>query len=344
MGAAIGAAYGGALGLTATSGPGVCLKSEAIGLASMTELPVVIVNVQRGGPSTGLPTKTEQADLLQAMFGRHGESPLAIVAPRSPSDCFDTAIEAFRIAIKYMCPVIYLSDGYIANGSEPWRVPAPEELPEIAVSFASEPDGFEPYRRDDVTLARPWAIPGTPGLEHRIGGLESEDGSGDVCYDPDNHQRMVDLRAEKIQRIANDIPPLEVSGPDEGDLLVLGWGGTYGAIRTAVERTQSRGSSVASAHLRHLNPFPANLGDVMSRYRRVLVPELNSGQLRLLLRAKFLIDVQGLNKVQGQPFRTWEVQDGIETMLGLNVRALDKGKPDADALPGRSEAQEQGAS
>jgi len=315
MCAAIGAAYGGALGLTATSGPGVCLKSEAIGLAVMAELPVVIVDVQRGGPSTGLPTKTEQADLLQAMFGRHGESPVAIVAPASPSDCFHMAIEAFRIAIRHMCPVFFLSDGYLANGSEPWRVPAPEELAPIPVVFATDPDGFEPYSRDPDTLARPWAIPGTPGLEHRIGGLEKKDGSGEVCYEPENHERMVALRAEKIERIARYIPELEVTGPPSADLLVLGWGSTYGAIRTAVERAQARGCSVASAHLRYLNPFPANLGDVLSRFDQILLPELNSGQLRLLLRARFLREIEGLNKIQGQPFRTWEIEQKIDAML-----------------------------
>ncbi len=319
MGAAIGAAYGGALGLTATSGPGMCLKSEAIGLAVMTELPVVIVDVQRGGPSTGLPTKTEQADLLQAMFGRHGEAPVAVVAPGSPSDCFYMAIEAFRIAIRHMCPVIYLSDGYLANGSEPWRIPAEDELPAIDVAFAEDPEGFQPYARDPQTLARPWAIPGTPGLEHRVGGLEKQDGSGEVCYEPDNHERMVRLRAEKIERIAADIPPVTVRGPDNGDLLVLGWGSTYGAIRTAVERVQARGGSVASAHLRHLNPFPPNLGELLARYENVLVPELNTGQLRLLLRARYLKDIQGLNKIQGQPFRTWEIQDRIESILGLDT-------------------------
>jgi 2-oxoglutarate ferredoxin oxidoreductase subunit alpha len=316
IGAAVGAAYGGALGLTATSGPGLCLKSEAIGLAVMAELPVVIVDVQRGGPSTGLPTKTEQADLLLAMFGRHGESPVAVVAPRSPSDCFHMAIEAFRIAVRHMCPVVLLSDGYLANGSEPWRVPDPAELPEIAVEFATSPEGFLPYARDPETLARPWAIPGTPGLEHRIGGLEKRDGSGEVCYEPENHERMVRLRAGKIERIAQGLPPTEVLGPERAELLVLGWGSTYGAIRTAVERAQAAGRPVACAHLRYLNPLPADLGDVLARYRQILVPELNSGQLRLLLRARFLRDIEGLNKIQGQPFRTWEIEQKIAAMLG----------------------------
>jgi 2-oxoglutarate ferredoxin oxidoreductase subunit alpha len=321
IGAAVGAAYGGALGLTATSGPGVCLKSEAIGLAVMAELPVVIVDVQRGGPSTGLPTKTEQADLLLAMFGRHGESPVAIVAPRSPSDCFHMAIEAFRIAIRHMCPVFILSDGYLANGSEPWRVPEAGDLDPIPVDFATSPDGFEPYARDPKTLARPWAIPGTPGLEHRIGGLEKRDGSGEVCYEPENHERMVRLRAEKIERIAAELPPTEVLGPATAELLVLGWGGTYGAIRTAVERCQAQGRSVACAHLRYLNPLPADLGAVLERYEQILVPELNSGQLRLLLRARYLRDIEGLNKVQGQPFRTWEIEEKIAAMLGNVARS-----------------------
>jgi 2-oxoglutarate ferredoxin oxidoreductase subunit alpha len=316
IGAAVGAAYGGALGLTATSGPGLCLKSEAIGLAVMAELPVVVVDVQRGGPSTGLPTKTEQADLLLAMFGRHGESPVAVVAPRSPSDCFHMAIEAFRIAIRHMCPVLVMSDGYLANGSEPWRVPDPAELPEIPIEFATSPEGFEPYAREPETLARPWAVPGTPGLEHRIGGLEKRDGSGEVCYEPENHERMVRLRAEKIERIARDLPPTEVLGPERGELLVLGWGSTYGAIRTAVERAQAAGRPVACAHLRHLNPLPGDLGEVLARYRQILVPELNSGQLRLLLRARYLRDVEGLNKIQGQPFRTWEIERKIAAMLG----------------------------
>jgi 2-oxoglutarate ferredoxin oxidoreductase subunit alpha len=328
MGAAIGAAYGGALGLTATSGPGICLKSEAIGLAVMVELPVVIVDVQRGGPSTGLPTKTEQADLLQAMFGRHGECPMPIVAPASPADCFDMAIEAFRIAVRYMCPVFFLSDGYLANGSEPWRISDADDLEAISPSWSGVPDSgdpgsFQPYARDPVTLARPWVVPGTPGLEHRIGGLEKQDGSGDVCYEPENHARMVDLRASKIERIAADIPDLVTHGPERGDLLVLGWGSTYGAIRTAVERVRTRGGSVASAHLRHLNPFPANLGEVLDRYEQILIPELNSGQLKLLLRARFLRDIQGLNKIQGQPFRTWEIERRIEAMLGWSTQPDD---------------------
>ena len=321
MGIAIGAAYGGSLGLTGTSGPGMALKSEAIGLAVMAELPVVVLNVQRGGPSTGLPTKTEQADLLQAMFGRNGESPLAVIAPSGPADCFYMAIEAFRLAIKYMTPVIYLSDGYIANGSEPWRLPTQAELPVINVKFHTDTERPLPYARDPETLARPWIIPGTPGLEHRIGGLEKEDGTGAVSYDSENHQIMVRLRAEKIQRIANDIPLLEVHGPKQGDLLVLGWGSTSGAIRQAVDRASKKGLSIAAAHLRYINPWPRNLGEVLRNYRHVLVPELNSGQLRLLLRAEFLIDIIGLNKVKGRPFLTSEIEAKItEILAGQGTR------------------------
>ncbi|MGE0387935.1 MAG: 2-oxoacid:acceptor oxidoreductase subunit alpha [Gammaproteobacteria bacterium] len=316
IGMAIGAAYGGALGLTGTSGPGVALKSEAIGLGVMAELPLVIANVQRAGPSTGLPTKTEQADLLQAMFGRNGECPVAIVAPSTPSECFAMAIEAFRLALKYMTPVFFLSDGYLANGSEPWRIPTPDELPKIDVAFASDPATFQPYARDPKTLARPWAVPGTPGLEHRIGGLEKQDVTGDVSYNSQNHERMVNLRAAKIAGIADDIPALEVRGPAQGDLLVLGWGGTAGAIRHAVEAAQEEGLKVAAAHLRYLNPFPRNTGEVLRSYKHVLVPELNRGQLRMLLRNEFLVDVIGLNKVQGQPFLTSEIGAKIREILG----------------------------
>ena len=315
MGIAIGAAYGGSLGLTGTSGPGMALKSEAIGLAVMAELPVVVINVQRGGPSTGLPTKTEQADLLQALFGRNGECPLAVVAPSSPSDCFIMAIEAFKIAIKYMTPVIFLSDGYLANGSEPWRLPEQGELPKFVVQFHTDVNKPMPYERDSATLARPWIIPGTPGLEHRIGGLEKEDGTGDVSYDSDNHQKMVNLRAEKIRRIADDIPPIEVNGPEQGDLLVLGWGSTSGAIRHAVENSRKRGSAVASVHLRYLNPWPKNLGQVLKNYDRVLIPEMNSGHLRMLIRAEFLIDALGYNKITGKPFLTSEIEQKIEEVL-----------------------------
>jgi 2-oxoglutarate ferredoxin oxidoreductase subunit alpha len=317
MGIAIGAAYGGSLGLTGTSGPGMALKSEAIGLAVMAELPVVIINVQRGGPSTGLPTKTEQADLLQALFGRNGECPLAVVAPSSPADCFLMAIEAFKIAIKYMTPVIYLSDGYLANGSEPWRLPEQGDLPNISVHFHTDVNRPMPYQRNPDSLARPWIIPGTPGLEHRIGGLEKEDVTGDVSYDSDNHQKMVNLRAAKIRRIADDIPPIEVHGPGQGDVLVLGWGSTSGAIRHAVENAGRRGHAVASAHLRYLNPWPSNLREVLGNYRRILIPEMNSGQLRLLIRAEFLVDALGFNKITGKPFLTYEIEQKINEVLSI---------------------------
>ncbi len=320
-GAAIGAAFGGALGVTATSGPGICLKSEAIGLAVMTELPLVIIDVQRGGPSTGLPTKTEQADLLQAMYGRNGECPAAIVAPQSPADCFDMIIEAARLAVNFMTPVFFLSDGYLANGSEPWRIPAVSELPKFQVRQIKEPnatkDGepvFMPYKRDE-RLVRDWAVPGTPGLEHRIGGIEKEDITGNVSYDPANHEHMVKTRAAKIANIAEEIPELEVDGPEEGDLLVCGWGGTYGSIVTAVHRMQKKGHKVAHAHLRYLNPMPRNTEDVLKRFKKVLVPELNNGQLVYLLRSKFLVDAVGLNKIQGRPFLVSEITAKIESML-----------------------------
>jgi 2-oxoglutarate ferredoxin oxidoreductase subunit alpha len=319
IGIAIGAAWGGALGLTGTSGPGVALKSEFIGLAVMAELPVVIANIQRAGPSTGMPTKTEQADLLQAMFGRNGECPVPIVAPGSPGECFDYAIEAFRLAVKYMTPVFLLSDGYLANGSEPWRIPEPGTLPEFELNFCSVPESFAPYARDPATLARPWVVPGTPGLEHRIGGLEKQDVTGAVSYDSANHERMVGLRAQKIAGIAADIPPLAVHG-DGTDLLVLGWGSTFGAIRQAVDNARKQGYAVASAHLRHINPLPGNTGEVLRRFRHVLVPELNLGQLRLLLRAQFLVDVIGLNKVRGQPFLTSEIERKIHEILGPDLK------------------------
>jgi 2-oxoglutarate ferredoxin oxidoreductase subunit alpha len=321
IGVAIGASFGGALGVTATSGPGICLKSEAIGLAVMTEMPLVIIDVQRGGPSTGLPTKTEQADLLQAMYGRNGECPAAIVAPCSPADCFNMVFEAVRLAIGFMCPVFLLSDGYLANGAEPWKIPQLGDLPKIEVTHPSEPNSngngaahFLPYQRDE-RLVRQWAIPGTPGLEHRIGGLEKEDVTGNVSYDPANHEHMIKTRARKIANIANEIPPLEVTGPEEGDLLVIGWGGTYGSILTAVQRAQRKGYSVAHAHLRYLNPMPRNTEEVLKRYRKVLVPELNCGQLRLLLRGLFLVDAVGLNKIQGRPFLVSEIEEKIEEML-----------------------------
>jgi 2-oxoglutarate ferredoxin oxidoreductase subunit alpha len=315
IGAAIGASYGGALGLTGTSGPGVALKSEAIGLAVMTELPLVIINVQRGGPSTGLPTKTEQADLLQAVFGRNSECPVAVLAPATPAECFTLAIEAIRIATRYMTPVFFLSDGYLANGAEPWCIPDLKDLPHIEVKFYADKATFQPYRRDPKTLARPWAIPGTPGLEHRVGGLEKEDVTGNVSYDPINHEKMVHLRAEKIAGIANDIPELEVFGAADGKVLVLGWGSTHGSITTAVEKLQVRGASVSSAHLRYLNPFPRNLGEVLRRFERVIIPELNLGQLRMMIRARYLVDAIGLNKIQGKPFKVSEIVSKIEEML-----------------------------
>ncbi|MFQ3581786.1 MAG: 2-oxoacid:acceptor oxidoreductase subunit alpha [Chloracidobacterium sp.] len=315
MGAAIGAAFAGHIGLTGTSGPGVCLKSEAIGLAVMTELPVVIVNVQRGGPSTGLPTKTEQSDLLQALYGRNGECPVAVVAPSSPSDCFNMAVEAVRLAVTFMTPVFYLSDGYIANGAEPWKVPQLSELPAMKQVLRQDPTGFLPYERDEQTLSRPWAVPGTPGLEHRIGGLEKQHRTGNVSYDPANHDFMVRLRAEKIARIANVIPDLAVEGDPEGDLLILGWGGTYGAIATATEELRRQGYRVSNAHLRYLNPFPRNLGDVLKRFKRVAVAELNLGQLNLLIRGMFLVDSVSINKVAGKPFKISELIARCKALL-----------------------------
>jgi len=315
IGAAIGASYGGALALTASSGPGIALKSEAMGLAVMVELPLVIVDVQRAGPSTGMPTKNEQADLLQVMFGRNSDSPLPVVAPATPGECFDLAIEACRLALKYMTPVVYLSDAFLATGSEPWRIPAVADLPDLSVSNATDPTAFRPYQRDAETLARPWAIPGTPGLEHRIGGLEKADVIGNVSYDPDNHHRMQMLRAAKVAGIADDVPPLEVFGPDAGDLLILGWGSTYGAIRSAVERLVADGRPVAHAHLRHVNPFPANTEQVLRSYQRVLIPEVNLGQLLMLVRARYLIDAVGYNRVRGKPFRIAEIVDEAERLL-----------------------------
>jgi 2-oxoglutarate/2-oxoacid ferredoxin oxidoreductase subunit alpha len=283
----------------------------------MVELPLVVIDVQRAGPSTGMPTKTEQADLLQVMFGRNSDSPLPIVAPATPGECFDYAIEAWRIALKYMTPVVYLSDAFLATGSEPWKIPAIGDLTTIAVANAKAGDGpFRPYERDENTLARPWAVPGTAGLEHRIGGLEKADVTGNVSYDPDNHHRMQLLRAAKVAGIAKDIPPLEVFGPESGDLLILGWGSTYGAIRSAVERLQAEGRSVAHAHIRHLNPFPTNTEDVLRNYRQVLIPEVNLGQLLLLVRAKFLIDAVGYDRVRGKPFRIAEIVAEAERLLG----------------------------
>jgi 2-oxoglutarate ferredoxin oxidoreductase subunit alpha len=316
MGATIGAAYGGALALTGTSGPGVALKTEAIGLAVMTELPVVIVNVQRAGPSTGLPTKVEQADLFQAVFGRNGEAPLPVVAPATPADCFSMAIEASRIALKYMTPVMYLSDAFVGNGAEPWRVPSLDDLADISVPNATQADGpYLPYARDPQTLSRPWAIPGTPGLEHRIGGLEKLHGLGTVSYDADNHHRMTVLRRDKVAGIVNDIPDLEVFGPERGDLLILGWGSTYGALRSATERLQAEGKSVAHAHLRYLHPFPGNTGDVIRRYKTVLVPELNLGQLWFVIRGTYLVDALSYGRVRGKPFRISEIIDEANRLL-----------------------------
>jgi len=313
IGAAIGAAFAGSIGLTTTSGPGMALKMEFIGLAIMVELPLVVVDIQRGGPSTGLPTKTEQADLLQALYGRPSEAPCIVLAARSASDCFAMAYEAVRLAIKHMTPVILLSDGYIANGAEPWRLPTVEDLAPIDVSFRTDKEGFLPYLRDKDTLARPWAIPGTPGLEHRIGGIEKADGTGNISYEPQNHENMVRLRAEKVARVAVDLPPAEAEGDDSG-LLVLGWGSTYGAITGAVRRARAEGRKVAHLHLRHLNPMPMNLGDVLSRYERILIPEMNMGQLALLIRAKYLRDVVQLDKVQGQPFKEIEILTKIQEL------------------------------
>jgi 2-oxoglutarate ferredoxin oxidoreductase subunit alpha len=316
--AAIGAAFAGHLAVTTTSGPGLDLKAEAVGLAISLELPLVIVDIQRGGPSTGLPTKTEQSDLMLAMYGRHGESPLPIVASHTPSSCFFAAIEAARIALKYRTPVILLSDGYLANGAEPWRLPVIDELPDISVKFAEGPNHgaeFWPYLRDPDTLARPWAIPGTPGLEHRLGGIEKEDGTGNISYDPVNHERMTHLRAQKVAGIAKDIPITDLDHIDGAELLVLGWGSTYGSIATAVQRVRARGLRVARAHITHLNPFPADLGAVLRRYPRILVPELNMGQLSRLVRAEFLVDAKSLCKIQGLPFRTSEIEDAIVEAL-----------------------------
>jgi 2-oxoglutarate ferredoxin oxidoreductase subunit alpha len=325
VGAALGAAFGGALGVSSTSGPGMALKAETIGLAVSVELPLIICDIQRAGPSTGMPTKTEQADLLMALYGRNGESPVAVIAPATPSDCFDTALEAVRIAVKYRTPVIILSDGYLANGSEPWRVPEVAGLPKLRdeFSFSSPGDwsgegqpGFQPFLRNPQTLARPWAIPGTPGLEHRIGGIEKADVTGDISYDPDNHDKMVRLRQAKIDRIADDIGPLEVDDPDgNAKVLVLGWGSTFGSIGAAVRRVRTDGRSVAQAHLRHLSPFPANLGEVLAAYDKVLVPEINLGQLALVLRGRYLVDVISYNRVSGLPFRAAELAGVIQDVI-----------------------------
>jgi 2-oxoglutarate ferredoxin oxidoreductase subunit alpha len=333
VGAAIGASFAGQLGVTTTSGPGIALKSEAIGLAVMTELPLVVVDVQRGGPSTGLPTKTEQADLLQAMFGRNGEAPLPVVAPQSPGDCFDAALEACRIAITYRTPVMLLSDGYLANGSEPWRVPELSELPTIDPDFATtlgEGEEFMPYSRDAETLARPWAIPGTAGLEHRIGGLEKGDGHGNISYDPANHDYMVRTRQAKVDRVADSLPPLKVDDPSgEAKVLVLGWGSTYGPIGAGVRRVRKAGYNVAQVHLRHLNPFPNDLGDILKRYDKVLVPEMNLGQLSMLLRAKYLVDVVGHNEVRGLPLKAAVLADAIGALVA-EAEGVDVGEVTSD--------------
>jgi len=323
VGAALGASFGGGLGVTSTSGPGMCLKAETIGLAVSVELPLIICDIQRAGPSTGMPTKTEQADLLMALFGRNGESPVAVLAPSTPADCFDTAIEAVRIAVKYRTPVIILSDGYLANGSEPWRIPSVDGLARLRDEFSfacgqgtADGDEFQPFQRNPQTLARPWAIPGTPGLEHRIGGIEKADGSGTISYDPDNHDRMVRLRQAKIDGIAADIAPLEIDDPDgDARVLVLGWGSTYGSIGAAIRRVRLSGGSVAQAHLRHLSPFPANLGEVLHSYDKVLVPEINLGQLALLLRGRYLTDVVSYNRVRGLPFRASELAEVIQDVI-----------------------------
>jgi len=335
VGAALGAAFGGRLGVTSTSGPGLALKSETIGLAVMMELPLLIIDVQRGGPSTGLPTKTEQADLLQAMFGRNGEAPIPIVAPQSPADCFHAAVEATRIAVTYRTPVMLLSDGYLANGSEPWKIPDVGDLARIDPNFATETNHiskkgdpeFWPYLRDEETLARPWAIPGTPGLEHRVGGLEKGDGHGNISYEPANHDFMVRTRAAKIERIADSIPPLEVDDPTgDAQVLVLGWGSTYGPIGAAIRQVRKQGARVAQAHLRHLNPFPKDLGDVLKRYDAVMVPEMNLGQLSLLVRARYLVDVVGYNHVRGLPLRAAELADAINSLVETTRDDSSEGK------------------
>ncbi len=317
VGMALGASFSGHLGVTTTSGPGLDLKSEMIGLAISLELPLIVVDIQRGGPSTGLPTKTEQSDLLHAMFGRHGEAPLPIVAPYSPASCFWAAIEATRLALKYMTPVIILSDGYLANGAEPWRIPSVDKLPDLSVRFASSTnvgDDFWPYLRDEQTLARPWAIPGTPGLEHRIGGLEKADGTGNISYEPENHHLMTQLRAAKIKAIEEDIDPVEWDGDDDASILILGWGSSYGAIGAAFRRLRARGKKIARAHLKHMNPFPRNLREVLERFDRVVIPEMNMGQLARLVRSDFLLDTISINQVKGIPFKAGDLE---EVILGL---------------------------
>ncbi len=331
IGMALGAAFAGHLGVTTTSGPGVALKSETTSLAVSIELPLLLVDIQRGGPSTGLPTKTEASDLNIALYGRHGEAPLPVIAAYTPAQCFHAAIEAVRIALKYRTPVILLSDGYLANGSEPWNLPSIDSLPDISVPFTTEPnhvdedgnDVFWPYLRDETTLARPWAIPGTPGLMHRVGGLEKKDGTGNIDYTPANHERMVHLRADKIAAIAADIPPTEINGDPDADVLVLGWGSTWAAIDAAIQRSRRAGKSVASAHIMHLNPLPPDLGDIVRRFKRVIVPELNLGQLTTLIRGKYLVDAQCLSKVQGMPFKSREIEAAIDEALASIANSTD---------------------
>jgi 2-oxoglutarate ferredoxin oxidoreductase subunit alpha len=315
IGSALGAAFGGAIAITSTSGPGVCLKSETINLAVSVELPLVIADIQRGGPSTGLPTKTEQADLLLAMYGRNSDSPVPILAPATPADCFAVAFEAIRIAVRYMTPVFLLSDGYLANGAEPWRVPQASSLPEIEVAFRTDPNGYYPYLRNPETLSRPWAIPGTPGLEHRVGGLEKDYLTGNVSYAPMNHEQMVRVRSRKIAGIVREIPPTELNGPSEGDVLLLGWGSTYGSIESAARSLQNEGKKVSHAHIRYINPLPPDLRDIMGRFKHVVVPELNMGQLVRLIRAEYLIDAIALNKIQGQPFKVGEIVRRVNSLL-----------------------------
>ncbi len=337
VGAALGASFGGSLGVTASSGPGIALKAETIGLAVAVELPLVIIDVQRGGPSTGLPTKTEQADLLQVLFGRNGESPIPVVAAEAPGDCFYAALEAVRIALKYRTPVMLLTDGYLANGAEPWRLPELDELPDLNVEFCTEPNGpegqFLPFLRNAETLARPWAVPGTPGLEHRIGGLEKADVTGNISYEPDNHHQMTELRQAKVDRIARDIPPAELDADEGAELLVVSWGSTYGPVKAAMKAVRGRGEKVAHTHLRHLNPFPANLGEILASYPRVLVPEINMGQLRLLLRARYLVDAVGYNRMRGQPFHTSELASAmLELIRPRAERVNGNGQPQRRAV------------
>jgi 2-oxoglutarate/2-oxoacid ferredoxin oxidoreductase subunit alpha len=314
--AALGAAFSGALAITTTSGPGVALKTEAIGLAVMTELPVIIIDVQRGGPSTGLPTKTEQSDLFQAVHGRNGEAPVIVIAPASPAECFEMALEASRLAVKFMAPVIYLSDGYIANGSEPWKIPDPDKIPPINAKFRTEKEGFYPYQRDE-NLSRPWAVPGTPGLEHRIGGLEKANITGNVSYDPENHEFMVKLREQKIKNAENDIPDIDIYGDKDADLLIVGWGSTYGAITEAVNRVRKKGGKVAQVHFRYINPLPKNTESVLKSFKKILCPELNMGQFSKYLKSEFALNIIQLNKVQGLPFKSSEIEAKIESLAGV---------------------------